>query len=114
MSILISDMEMPTSCYDCPLCYDMMECRASTIRFYNMKEQAFDFCIERHPDCPLASVDDVRLVVHGEWGVSLNPCFSPFDGSGEYRYWCNQCRHIQDYESNFCPYCGADMRGAEP
>ena len=53
---------------------------------------------------------DVRPVVHGEWGVSLNPCFSPFDGSGEYRYRCNQCRHIQDYESNFCPNCGAEMR----
>jgi hypothetical protein len=53
---------------------------------------------------------DFRPVVRGEWGKSLNPNFSPFDDSGEYLYRCNQCRHIQNYESNFCPNCGADMR----
>jgi uncharacterized OB-fold protein len=51
-----------------------------------------------------------RAMVRGEWGKSLNPNFSPFDDSGEYLYWCNQCCHIQNYESNFCPNCGADMR----
>ena len=53
---------------------------------------------------------DVRPVVHGEWGKRLNPSFSPFDDSGAYLYRCNQCRHNQNYESNFCPNCGADMR----
>ena len=53
---------------------------------------------------------DVRPVVRGEWGKKLNPSFSPFDDSGAYLYRCNQCGHIQNYESNFCPNCGADMR----
>lgn len=58
-------------------------------------------------DLPAA---DVRPAARGEWGKSLNSNFSPFDNSGEYLYRCNQCRHIQNYESNFCPNCGADMR----
>ena len=27
-------------------------------------------------------------------------------------YRCNQCGHYQDDITNFCPNCGADMRGA--
>ena len=56
MSIYIKGMEMPTNCSDCPLCYDMMECSASNIRFFKVKEQVFDFCTERHPNCPLIPV----------------------------------------------------------
>lgn len=56
---------------------------------------------------------DVRPAVRGEWGKSINPNFSPFDDSGEYLYRCNQCRHIQNYESNFCPNCGAKMEGKD-
>lgn len=59
MGILIRGMEMPKSCSDCPLCYGMMECSISDIKFFNVKEQVFDFrtsCTERHPNCPLVFV----------------------------------------------------------
>ena len=26
---------------------------------------------------------------------------------------CSECGKVQDAKSNFCPYCGADMRGVE-
>lgn len=28
-------------------------------------------------------------------------------------YECNQCGETEDYERNFCPNCGADMRGEQ-
>lgn len=28
-------------------------------------------------------------------------------------YECDQCGETEDYERNFCPNCGADMRGVE-
>lgn len=56
---------------------------------------------------------DVRPVVRGEWHKRLNACYSPFDGSSAWIYFCNVCRHMQDSETPFCPNCGADMRGGD-
>lgn len=80
----------------CPKCFHYKVCRGT----------ANQPCIECNQFLLAAGV---RPVVHGEWGKSLNPSFSPFDDSGAYRYRCNQCRHIQNYKSNFCPCCGAAM-----
>jgi len=57
---------MPTSCSDCPLCYDMMECSASDIRFFKVKEEVFDFCTERHPNCPLIPVPPHGRLIDAE------------------------------------------------
>lgn len=56
MSILIKGMEMPKSCSDCPMCYDMMQCSIAEpiINFFKVKE--FEFCAERHPRCPLVEI----------------------------------------------------------
>ena len=61
--ILIRGMEMPESCADCPICYDMMECSVSPLRFWNGRTELeqFVFCNERHPSCPL-----VELPEHGD------------------------------------------------
>lgn len=58
-------------------------------------------------DLPAA---DVVTRKKGEWMQSINPNYSPFDNSGEYRYQCSCCKHIQNRASNFCMDCGADMR----
>lgn len=60
--IYIPGMEMPTSCSDCPMCYDMMECTVATPRIgfgkKEMEAEPFDFCAERHPRCPLVPVPE--------------------------------------------------------
>ena len=57
MGVYIKDMNMPTSCNDCPMCYDMMQCSIADpiINFFKVKKE-FDFCAERHPKCPLVPV----------------------------------------------------------
>lgn len=59
--IAIRNMEMPDSCYDCPMCYDLQECVVSDIKFTGKyKTQVkFDFCNERHPECPLCKAYEI-------------------------------------------------------
>lgn len=59
MSILIKGLEMPKSCYDCLLCYDLMECSVSPITFSKEELKRFHFTTERHPDCPLVNVPNM-------------------------------------------------------
>lgn len=51
-------------------------------------------------------VDNVRPVVRGEWIWTET-------GDDDYeQYWvCSVCGEHNFYEANFCPNCGADMRG---
>jgi hypothetical protein len=52
---------------------------------------------------------DIRPVVYGDWEWH-GPCR---DSKGTYWASCSVCKtrqRIGDYE-NFCPHCGADMRG---
>ena len=66
MSILIEGMEMPKDCSDCSLCYDMMKCSISDIKFFKEKEQVFDFCAERHPNCPLTHVPMYKRLIDAD------------------------------------------------
>lgn len=71
MGVYVKGMEMPKSCSGCPLCYDLMDCSASNISFFKVKEQVFDFSTERHPNCPLIPVPEhcklkKRVVYRGD------------------------------------------------
>ena len=33
------------------------------------------------------------------------------DFTEAWEYKCDQCGRLSDFKDNFCPYCGADMRG---
>ena len=62
-------------------------------------------------DIPAA---DVRPVVRGEWidkGIrySRKSEFSPLER--HYSFECSHCRKEREWKSDFCPNCGADMRG---
>lgn len=48
---------------------------------------------------------DVRETVRGEW-------ITCEDIDGKYRF-CSACRSYSAYKTDFCPNCGADMRGEE-
>lgn len=52
---------------------------------------------------------------HGKWLTTQNPNHSPFDNTSEVTYVCSKCTYssgdrITAYW-NFCPNCGANMRG---
>lgn len=61
MSILIPGMEMPTRCWDCPMCYDMMACTITGLNWYrDTVDLSIDPAEERMPNCPL-----IELPPHG-------------------------------------------------
>lgn len=45
----------------------------------------------------------------GKW-ISLDDSRGKYN---DYGYKCSECGEHSDYEENFCPNCGADMRGEE-
>ena len=52
---------------------------------------------------------------HGHWidkGITGDWAYC-IDGHGNcwHEYKCSECNHIHKQKSNFCPHCGADMRG---
>ena len=64
--------------------------------------------VEFLEDCPI--IVDAVEVVHGQWKkIAYHP------------YYCSNCGEIapldfegeSHYRSNYCPNCGADMRGSE-
>ena len=64
MSIIIKGMGMPSHCYDCPLCYDMMSCTATGLRFYSdTVDLSIDPADGRMHNCPL-----IELPPHGRLG----------------------------------------------
>lgn len=49
--------------------------------------------------------DDVAQVVHAHWIAGT------YEDNGLKRayYTCSHCQCIEDFESTYCPYCGARM-----
>lgn len=52
---------------------------------------------------------NVRPVVEAGWVKTINPNYSPFDGSSEYTYYCSNCGKTHVTKSAFCEQCGASM-----
>lgn len=63
MSILIKGMKMPTRCWDCPMCYDMIGCSLTGERWWSDSHVYLDFSPneERMCNCPL-----IELPPHGD------------------------------------------------
>lgn len=62
--------------------------------------------------CPLADAEDVKEVKCSSWEEVKTG-----DGLYDYRFKCPECKHltIKGYvvAPDFCPGCGADMRGGK-
>lgn len=68
MSVIVKGMEMPKSCSDCPLNYDMMLCCITGTRWWSdtIVLMNFDCDKQRLYDCPLVEVKDED----DDWKVS--------------------------------------------
>ena len=66
-------------------------------------DDGVEFVLEEIDKQPTA---DVRENVHGEW---IEQGLSPYEGIRR----CSVCEKVYDIREqfNFCPNCGADMRG---
>ena len=49
----------------------------------------------------------VTKVKHGEWNLQ------EINEDHEYEWFCSECKERNDVKTNFCPNCGADMRGED-
>lgn len=69
----------------------------------------------------LSEGDDMLLVDKAEVMTELMmlPSAEPVRMKGRWNkihwkaYRCSECERVSEYQSNFCPNCGADMRGEE-
>lgn len=112
MSILIKDMEMPKSCYDCVLSHSFFrDMNCANLEGMSGFVGALPHTDDRHPDCPLVLVTQPKT---GRWVLSGG-------------YWrCSECKEkallkldksnggCNEYmpiKSNYCPNCGIEMSG---
>ena len=63
--------------------------------------KAFNYCLCMIDDAPTADVVEVK---HGRWTDT---------GSGQECSLCTEIQYGYDSARNYCPNCGADMRGKE-
>ena len=66
---------------------------------YGMLDENIRIFIDQIPTA------DVRENRHGAWK------YYGEDFYGDYEYKCTACENTANYETDFCPNCGADMRG---
>lgn len=112
MSVIVKGMQMPKACMLCPI-YDREygECGVLHDRnlfpFLSEDTYRYDATKEIHKDCPLVGRPQ------GEWKVNnYGEHICPI--CGHYALY-DECQDNDYYEvqSNFCPECGADLRGKE-
>lgn len=58
--------------------------------------------------CPIEAGGNCPLKSQGEW-IKWN--FKTFGAFGDWEYKCSNCEKVYGGEYNFCPNCGADMKG---
>lgn len=101
--VAIKDMEMPSCCENCNMCdnknLDTFYC-CITLNDVNIDEKAHD--------CPLVEIEERKV---GKWIVER-------DDYGELTRWhCSNCYDKTGFFTtcawDYCPNCGADMRGSE-
>lgn len=107
MSVLVKDMEMPKNCAVCRLERDLFG-RAVCFGFEDERALHKDDLPppgsdERRPSwCPLIEQKT------GKWVFGIDEETNEQD----LKAWtCSVCNEKYPWQPNFCPHCGADMRG---
>ena len=93
--VAIKDVEMPKGCLDC----DFFEgentyCDGDVLipyGFFDGREN------KRHPNCPLVEIKERKV---GKWNILACDL-----------YMCSKCYAKFTHKFNFCPTCGAEMKG---
>ena len=67
---------------------------------------AYEECADDVDGFPTADVAEVK---HGKW---IDETFKPW-GLVHHPYKCNQCGERSEFDSNYCPNCGARMERSE-
>ena len=94
MSILI-EKDIPKCCSQCAAFYkksDKFICKlipaTKNNEYFNANEEIMD-------ECPLIESSQSKWLETEEDGI--------------FYYVCEKCRNINNYKTNYCPYCGAEM-----
>lgn len=53
------------------------------------------------------AIEALSAQIHGQWIRVPMPI--PYSHAVQ----CDQCNRISEHKSDFCPWCGADMKGGE-
>lgn len=113
MSKLIVEMEMPKDCPMCPLAHynkldEFTGCEVAPFKRYAVKTDKAYAESDCRPDwCPIKGELHDK---HGEWIEVHDWLQIPQEESGTYR--CSACGQVMKYPWNYCPDCGAYMKGA--
>ena len=108
MSVIVKDMQMPKACMLCPI-YDGEYGEYGVLHDRNLfpllseDTYRYDTTKEIHKDCPLVERPQGEWIIDGHH-IRCNRCNE---------YICNTDREGNKIPDNFCPNCGADMRGKE-
>ena len=97
--VAIKGINMPNECYNCPLLDD--EYGTCNI----IGETKVDMTVERSKNCPLVEIEERKA---GKWIKVIKP-------SGLVGFECLNCGAFYPFvdKLNYCPTCGAEMRGNE-
>lgn len=111
--IFIKNMKMPKDCLHCGFSHMASDCLKIWIicKPKDITVADDDAVKDGRPDwCPLVEVPsaDVVEVRHGKW-VEIKGVLHPLETDGI----CTECGYETGFYNffNFCPNCGADMRG---
>ena len=97
MGIYMPTVDMPANCTECKLRL-IVGCNP-------YKDNGLSPSKERHKDCPLVEIK----TPHGEWIYGTDE-----DGIEDlYPLTCSVCGEKYPWQPNFCPNCGARMKGAD-
>lgn len=80
---------------------DVLECNSIHEELLYLLKKVDAVLAEKIDEQPTIEAPNV---VHGEWTKIYGSCMYVFS------FRCSECNKLVEFDTNFCPNCGADMR----